>query len=65
MKTMNMTCHVDRLRESSGVYPRPSRLASAESSSISAIVAWGFSNRRCRAGSWGVCRDGKLLRRAD
>lgn len=39
MKTMNMTCHVDRLRASSGVYPKTSRLSSAVYCSAAGIVA--------------------------
>lgn len=29
MKHMNITCHVDRFRDSSAVYPRASKLESA------------------------------------
>lgn len=48
MKHMNTTCHVDRLRDNSGRYPKDSRLESAWGLSIlfSAIFAVG---RACTA----------------
>lgn len=60
MKLINITCHVERLRDSSGTYPRFSRLESADgwppcpcASAITASAMIGYPGGKpgysCRA----------------